>query len=263
MMIIKIGGGEAINLPSIISDMTNIKKSFIIIHGANALRDELASALKKPKRVLTSVSGYSSVYSDKDAVDVILMAYAGLKNKRIVELCQQNGINAVGLSGLDGRMVTGQRNRSIRIQEGGKVKIVRDFSGKPRSVNVFFLKLLLDNGFVPVLSVPIMDEQGVAVNSENDDILALLHRGLQADTIVQLIEAPGYLINPEDPKSLISRIHFNELRHMEEASAGRMKRKIRGLRKTLENGKTRIIIADGRVDQPIQKALQGKGTVII
>jgi len=262
MMIIKIGGGKSINIPAIISDLAFVKEHFVVVHGANALRDELAEALQKPKRVLTSVSGYSSVYSDQDALDVMMMAYAGLKNKRIVELCQQNAINAVGLSGLDGRMVIGQRNRGIRIREGEKIKIVRDFSGKPKSVNVFFLRLLLANGFVPVLSVPILDEQGVAVNSENDDIIALLHRGLQASTILQFIEAPGYLKDPKDPNSLVPKITSAQLEKLEEAASGRIKRKLRGLRKTLENGKTQIIIADGRVDQPVQKALKGEGTVI-
>lgn len=99
MYIIKIGGGASINIEGIIEDLAVIEKPFIIVHGANALRDEIAKKLGMEKQVLTSVSGYSSVFSDEDAINAILMSYAGLRNKRIVESCQKLGINAVGLSG--------------------------------------------------------------------------------------------------------------------------------------------------------------------
>ncbi|MCP4388610.1 MAG: acetylglutamate kinase, partial [Gammaproteobacteria bacterium] len=104
-MLIKIGGGEQINLAAIITDLASLEQPFIIVHGANVLRDQLAQHLGFEKTILTSVSGYSSVFSDQDALDVIMMSYSGLRNKQIVELCQRNGINALGLTGLDGRLV--------------------------------------------------------------------------------------------------------------------------------------------------------------
>ncbi|MFX0062185.1 MAG: [LysW]-aminoadipate kinase [Candidatus Hermodarchaeota archaeon] len=262
MIIVKIGGGKTINLESIIADLAQIQEPFLIVHGANALRDEIAEALGKPKKVLTSISGYSSTYSDKDSIDILIMAYAGLRNKRIVELCHQYRINAVGLSGLDGKLIQGRRNRGIRIRENNKTKIIRDFSGKPDKVNLSFLNLLLENCFVPVLSVPIIDENNNAINSENDDIVTLLQHSLQAETIIQLIEARGFLDNKNDPLSLVSRISVSELIEREEQVEGRMKRKILALRKLLDNGSTKVIISDGRVEHPIQDALAGKGTII-
>ena len=111
MIIVKIGGGAGINLQGIIQDLAQVKEKFIIVHGANALRDKLAEDLGQPKKVVTSVSGYSSVYSDENLIDQMMMAYAGARNKRIVELCHQNGINGVGLSGLDGKAIQGVRNK--------------------------------------------------------------------------------------------------------------------------------------------------------
>ena len=172
MMLIKIGGGEQVNLPAVIADLAEQAQPFIIVHGANVLRDRIAAQLGLEKTVLTSVSGYSSVFSDQDAIDVILMSYSGLRNKQIVELCQRRDINAVGLTGLDGRLVQGERNRGIRVRENGKTLIKRDLSGKPRSINTSLLRLLLDNGYCPVLTIPIADEKGFAINSENDDIVA-------------------------------------------------------------------------------------------
>ena len=144
MIIIKIGGGTDINLKNIVADLANLDEQFVIVHGANALRDQIAKDLNKPKKVMTSVSGYASVFSDETALDIMMMAYAGLRNKRLVELCQQHGINAVGLSGLDGKMIQGERNKGIRIKEDGKLKIIRDFSGKPRSINIDLLKISID-----------------------------------------------------------------------------------------------------------------------
>jgi acetylglutamate/LysW-gamma-L-alpha-aminoadipate kinase len=262
MLIIKIGGGKDINIQGIISDLAEIDDQFIIVHGANALRDDLAERLKSPKKILTSVSGYSSVFSDETAIDILIMAYAGLRNKRIVEFCQQNGINAVGLSGLDGKIIEGLRNKGIRIKEGGKLKIVRDFSGKPKKINHELLTLLLSNGFTPVLSVPIIDEDNVAINSENDDIVNVLQQKINSEKIIQLIEAPGFLEDPSDPQSVVSSLSAKELLIREEKVEGRIKRKILALRKLLESGAHQVILADGRLDNPIKNALAGKGTII-
>ena len=89
MILVKIGGGESINLEAVITDLAKQEQPFIIVHGANVLRDQLAQKLGMEKTILTSASGYSSVFSDQDAIDVIMMSYAGLRNKRIVELCQK------------------------------------------------------------------------------------------------------------------------------------------------------------------------------
>ena len=131
MLIIKIGGGESLNLQGIIEDLTTITEPYLIIHGANALRDQVAEKMGFEKTILTSASGYSSVFSDQDALDAILMAYSGLRNKRLVEMCQKNGVNAIGLSGIDGGMIRGNRNKGIRVVENGKKMMKRDLSGKP------------------------------------------------------------------------------------------------------------------------------------
>ncbi|MBN1349520.1 [LysW]-aminoadipate kinase [candidate division KSB1 bacterium] len=262
MLIIKIGGGKSINLSGIIADLSEVEQAFIIVHGANAARDDLAQKIGVSKKVLTSISGYSSVFSDETAIDLLMMAYAGLKNKRIVELCQQHGINAVGLSGLDGKVIQGKRNSGIKVYEGGKRKIVRDFSGKPKSVNKTLLTLLLENHFTPVLSVPIIDENNVAINSENDDIVNVIQNEFEADQVIQLIEAPGFLKNPDDPASLISRLSVDELQVWEARVEGRIKRKLLALKKLFESGATKVVISDGRTEHPVRDALNEKGTVI-
>jgi acetylglutamate/LysW-gamma-L-alpha-aminoadipate kinase len=262
MMLIKIGGGEQINLAATIADLATLEQPFIIVHGANVLRDQLAQRLGMEKTVLTSVSGYASVFSDQDALDVIMMSYSGLRNKQIVELCQRSGINAVGLSGLDGRLVQGERNKGIRVRENGKTMIKRDLSGKPRSINTGLFTLLLDNGYCPVLTIPIVDENGFAINSENDDIVVRIATALEIDTVIQLIEAPGFLDDPADETSLVSNMSVAELHRREASVDGRIKRKLLALTRLCDGGKKRVIITDGRGEHPIINALDGAGTHI-
>ncbi len=262
MYIVKIGGGNSINLAGIVADLAEIEERFVIVHGANALRDSLAERLGVPRETLTSVSGYTSVYSDAQAIDVILMSYAGLRNKRLVELCQGHGINAVGLSGIDGRLIEGQRNRGIRVREGGKTLIRRDLSGKPKRVNADLLWLLLNSGYTPVLSIPILDEQHAAINSENDDIINLLQASLHAKRIFQFIGAPGFLEDPDDPASLVKHLSQSELTRRQQQVEGRMKRKILALRNLFQAGAAEVTISDGRTEHPVRDALAGKGTLI-
>jgi acetylglutamate/LysW-gamma-L-alpha-aminoadipate kinase len=260
--IIKVGGGAAINLDGIVRDLASLDGHVVVVLGANSVRDDIADRLGTPKKTLTSVSGYASVFSDEAAMDAIMMAYAGLRCSRFVELCQRNGVNAIGLSGIDGRAVQGLRNRGIRVREGGKTIIKRDFSGKPKSVNAPLFRLLMDNGYVPVLTIPIIDENGHAINSENDDIVNVLQQALGADHIVQLIEAPGFLDDKDDPASLVAELSRDEIARREEQVEGRMKRKMLALRRLFESGASRVVIGDGRTESPISDALEGKGTTI-
>ena len=185
-----------------------------------------------------------------------------MRNKRIVEQCHQHGINAVGLTGLDGKMIQGRRNKGIRVYQGKKLKIVRDFSGKPQSVNAPLLNLLLANGYVPVLTVPIIDEQNAAINTENDDVVRVLQQALMANIVINLIEAPGFLEDKDDAASLIKTIPSSELEARELQVEGRMKRKMLAVRKLFEHGASKVVISDGRSSHPVRDALAGQGTVI-
>lgn len=262
MLIVKIGGGDDLNLAGIVGDLAALDQPFLVIHGANALRDRIAEKMGFTKRVITSAKGYSSVFSDDDALDAIFMAYSGLRNKRLVELFQQHGVNAVGLTGLDGRIVQGERNRGIRVVEDGRKMLKRDKSGKPRNVNAALLRLLIDNGYTPVLTIPIADESGAAVNTENDDVVCLLQQALAADTVLQLIGAAGFLQDENDPRSVVSRMTRAELARREQEVTGRMKRKMHALNKLAHGDCRRIILSDGRTDHPVRDALEGRGTWI-
>lgn len=262
MIILKIGGGRHINLEGIVKDLKDLEEKVLIVHGANALRDELGERLGQPKKTVTSVSGYASVYSDEGAIDLMMMAYSGLRNKRLVELCQKNGINALGLTGLDGGAITGKRNKGIRVFENKKKMLLRDFSGKPKAVNNDLLMMLLEHNYVPVLTPPIMDEKGWAINTENDDVVRKLAETLRPHTIVQLIEAPGLLKDPKDQESLIPSLSFSQCEIWESRAEGRMKRKLLAIKKLGQIPDLKVQISDGRCDFPLKEALNGNGTTV-
>lgn len=262
-LLIKVGGGESVNLEAVAADLGSMEDaSYVIVHGANALRDSLARRLGLEKRVVTSVSGYDSVLSDDDAIDLLLMAYAGLCNKRFVEVLHGKGVNAVGLTGLDGALIRGRRNQGIRVRQGDKTLIRRDLSGKPVVANRKLLGLLLDNGYTPVVTVPIVDEHGAAINSENDEIVALLDAALEPDLVIQFVEAPGYLADPSDPRSVVRRMTWDQVAEREAEATGRMKRKMLALKRLGSRPGARVVIADGRVEHPVLDALAGRGTRI-
>ena len=262
MLLIKVGGGAAMNMDGIARDLASLGEPTIVVHGANAYRDELAERLSHPTQKITSASGVESVLTDADALDILIMAYAGVINTRFVALCQSHGVNAIGLTGVDGALVRGRRNPGIRTFEGGKKKIVRDHSGKPTEVNAALLRLLVSEGYTPLVTVPILDESSRPVNTENDTVLALIQESLAAERVVQLLEAPGLLEDPNDPSSLISELSFDEVTERSQVSTGRIQRKLMALAKMARTGCEEIVLADGRVERPIAKALEFEGTTI-
>ncbi len=262
MLILKIGGGAGINMEGIADDIVHLAEPLVIVHGANAWRDDLADRLGVAREVVTSVRGYDSVLATEASMDVMLMAYAGLRNKRIVEALQRRSIQAIGLSGVDGRVIQGKRNPGIPVRQGEKILLRRDLSGKPQGINTALLQLLLSNGYTPVLTVPICDEQGVAISADNDDITAALHRDLRADLIVSLLEAPGFMAEASNPSSVIPAMSRAEVKQWEDRSTGRIKRKLHAITRIMEEYPTKVILSDGRTPHPLADALAGKGTVI-
>ncbi len=134
-----------------------------------------------------------------------------------MEKLQRNGVNAVGLSGLDGRIWEGVRKATITILEAGKKKVLRDdFTGKVEKVNLGLIHLLLNGGFTPVLTPPAISYEGEAINVDGDRAAAMLASALKVDKLIILSNVPGLLRDVQDEGSLIPDIPFE---HIEEFAA--------------------------------------------
>jgi [amino group carrier protein]-L-2-aminoadipate 6-kinase len=121
---------------------------------------------------------------------------------------------------------------------------------------------LLEGGYTPVVSPLAVSEAGEALNVDADRAAAMLAGGMQAETLVLLTAVPGLLRAFPDEGSLIKSLARNQLEQALEFAQGRMKKKVLGAGEALTGGVGRVIIADGRIENPISKALAGNGTVI-
>jgi acetylglutamate/LysW-gamma-L-alpha-aminoadipate kinase len=267
MLIVKVGGGEGVNTEVVCADVAALVKSgqpVVLVHGGSHATNTLSEQLGHPPRIVTSQSGHSSRYTDRETLEIFLMATAGKINKLLVERLQQLGVNAVGLSGIDGRLLEAERKSTLRIVEEGKRKILHgEYSGQIDKVNPGLLTLLLDAGYTPVIAPQAISHESEALNVDGDRAAAALAAALHADTLVILTNVPGLLRDITDPASLIPTIPAAQAPdYLERYAQGRMKRKVLGAVEALEDGVGKVILADGRIESPVQRALSGQGTVI-
>lgn len=265
-LVVKIGGTEGVDFSAICKDaLTLISQSqrLVLVHGGSAEANALGEALDYPPRFITSPSGYTSRYTDRRTLEIFAMAVNGKVNTLLVEQLQTLGINAIGLSGLDGRLMVAKRKTTIRSIENGKQKILRDdYTGKINEVNSHLLKTLLEGGYTPVIAPLAVSTAGEALNVDADRAAASIAAALHAEILLLLTAVPGLMRAFPDESTLI---HSLPRTHLEEAldyAQGRMKKKILGAGEALNRGVGKVIIADGRIANPISSALAGNGTLI-
>lgn len=265
IIVVKIGGGKQVRIPLVCQDvfhLVNEGHKIILVHGGAETANEISQKLGKPPKFVTSVSGYESRYTDRETLEILQMAYAGKINKGIVECLQGMGVNAIGLSGLDGQIWVGRRKSAIRIIENGRKKVLRDdYTGVVEHVNTKLLSLLLQEGYTPVLTLPAVSYDGEAMNVDCDRAAAAVAASLNAKKLIILSNVPGLLRDPDDESSLIKTVK-NEMDEAMQLARGRMKKKVLGAMEALENGVGQVIFGDARIANPIQNALQGLGTVM-
>ncbi|HEY8687179.1 MAG TPA: [LysW]-aminoadipate kinase, partial [Chloroflexota bacterium] len=168
---IKLGGSAGIDTCRFLEDLARLQRPYVLVHGANVELDNLMRGLGIQPRLVTSSDGQVSRYTDSEAMDLFLMAYCGKANKRIVESLQRLGVNAVGLSGMDGRIAVGRRKARIRVVENGKARMLDgDFAGSIEDIDVQLLELLFGAGYVPVLTPPAVSKDGEAINVGGDKL---------------------------------------------------------------------------------------------
>jgi [amino group carrier protein]-L-2-aminoadipate 6-kinase len=270
MYVIKIGGGAAIDETAysrFAEDLAELHEAgapFVVVHGGNAEFSRLSAALGMPPRMITNDKGRVSRYTDRDTIDAMLMTYCGKVNKTIVGIFQQKGINAVGLSGIDGRIATGRRKAVLRGSEDGKAKVLRDdHAGTIEVVDTRLVSLLLANGYVPVLTPPALAvEEARPINVDGDKLALALARELSAAAMLFFSDTPGLLADKDDESTLIKEIDSSDPAAALASAKGRMIVKVEQALKAIEHGVGQVIFADARVEHPVKRALAGEGTRI-
>ncbi len=137
-----------------------------------------------------------------------------------------------------------------------------DFTGRVETINADLLRLLLDNGYTPVVAPLAIGDECEALNVDGDRAAAQVAAALKADALVILSNVPGLLAKFPDEGSLIRHIAPTGLDKAIEIAGGRMKKKVLAAQEAIEGGVGRIVLADSRRPNPIRIALDGEGTVI-
>ena len=266
IIVVKIGGTEGVDFSAICQDVANLLQQgqrLILVHGGSAEANALGEALGCPPKFITSPSGYTSRYTNRKTLEIFLMAVNGKVNTLLVEQLQALGINALGLSGVDGKLILATRKEAVQSLENGKRLVIRDdYTGKIEGVNADLLHMLVTHGYVPVIAPLAISPSGEALNVDADRAAAMVASALAAETLILLTAVPGLMRRFPDESTLIAQLPRNRLPEALEMAQGRMKKKILGAEEALEGGVQKVIIADGRIARPLSNALQGKGTVI-
>jgi acetylglutamate/LysW-gamma-L-alpha-aminoadipate kinase len=267
MYVIKIGGGAAIGeaaYANFAADLAELGLPVVLIHGGNAEFSALSTKLGMPPRMVTSEKGRVSRYTDRETIDAMLMAYAGKVNKTLVAKLQQAGVNAVGLSAIDGGIAVGRRKPVLRGTEDGKTKVLRDdHAGTIEQVDSTLVKLLLDAGYLPVLTPPALAvEEGRPINVDGDKLALELAMALGAEALFFFSDTPGLLLDRDDETSLICEIDAADPEKALTVAKGRMVVKVEAALGAIERGVGRVVFSDARAENPIRRALSGEGTVV-
>ncbi len=231
--VVKLGGTQGVDFAAICQDAADLiaqGQQFVFVHGGSAEANALGESLGQPPRFITSPSGYSSRYTDRQTLEIFLMAVNGKVNSLLVEQLQALGVNSLGLSGLDGRLMLATRKEAIQSIENGKRKVIRDdYTGKIEQVNRALLLALLQGGYLPVIAPLAVSRQGEALNVDADRAAAMLAAALEADTLLLLTAVPGLMRSFPDESTLIHNLPAGQLAASpgirpgtdEEKSAGR------------------------------------------
>jgi len=266
MIVVKVGGGTSLDIDAIVADIVGLKAAgteLLLVHGGAQTTNQVAEALGHPPQFVTSETGHVSRRTDRRTLEIFEMVYCGQLNKMWVEKLQRAGVNAVGLSGLDGRIFEGTRKETLRIKVDGRRMVLRDdWTGTVERVNTGLLRLLSGAGYFPVLTPPGSSTSGEAINVDGDRAAAMVAGALQAEALVILTDMPGLLRQFPDESTLIREIPRSQADRFMPYAEGRMKKKVMGAVEAIEGGVRKVIFADGRIGQPITGALAGGGTHI-
>jgi len=264
MITIKIGGSVVDNLhPSTISDIKKVAETegLIIVHGGGKEVTKVCEQLGKEPKFVTSPSGIKSRYTDKETAEIFTMVISGRINKTIVQMLQKHGINAIGLSGVDARVIEAERKKTLLIinDKGRKQAIDGGYTGKITKVNASFIKLLLDQGLTPVISPIAISEESEFLNVDGDRAAAYVAGSVGCDKVLFITNVDGLLMD----NKLVTKLTLAEAKEIRPKIGPGMEKKILASTEALDMGVKEALIANGQRENPISAAIAHDNCTVI
>ncbi|MBR2054469.1 MAG: acetylglutamate kinase [Clostridia bacterium] len=257
VVVVKYGGNAMINeqlKQQVMEDIVLlwlIGVKVVLVHGGGP---EISDLMKKLGKESTFVDGLR--VTDEETVDIVQMVLAGKINKTLVNLLEMKGGKAMGISGMDGRLIE------------AKMKDVRlGYVGEITKIHINPVLDLLEKGYIPVVSTLGCDRQGHAYNINGDTAAAYIAGALHAERLIMMTDIAGILRDKDDPSSLIPEINLSEAENLykEGVISGGMIPKVDCCVTAIKQGVKKVIIMDGRVPHSILMELltdEGAGTMV-
>ncbi len=264
MITIKIGGSVVDNLhPSTILDIKKVVESegVILVHGGGKEVTKVCEQLGKEPKFVTSPSGIKSRYTDKETAEIFTMVMAGRINKTIVQMLQKNGINAIGLSGVDAKIIQAERKKKLLIvnEKGRKQAIDGGYTGKIKEINSSFIKSLLDQGLTPVISPIAISEESEFLNVDGDRAAAYVAGKVGTDKVLFITNVDGLLMDDK----LVTKLTLAEAKEIRPKIGPGMEKKILASTEALDMGVKEALIANGQKENPISSAISHDNCTVI
>ena len=264
MIVIKIGGSIVDGLhSSTISDLKKIleQEQVVFVHGGGKDVTIIGNKLGKEQKCIVSPGGVKSRYTDKETEEIYTMVMSGKINKTIIRLLLNNGINAVGISGIDGSTIQALRKKKLLVvnDKGRKMIIDGGYTGKINKINTLLIKKLLEGNFVPVISPIALSEETEFLNVDVDRAAAYIAGGLSAEKVIFITNVNGLILNDE----LVKEMRYDEAKKSLPKIGHGMEKKVMACIESLDMGVQEAIIASGDVENPVSSAISHTNCTVI
>ncbi len=257
IVVVKYGGNAMINeslKQQVMEDIVLlwlIGVKVVLVHGGGP---EISETMEKLGKKAVFVDGLR--VTDKETFDIVQMVLAGKVNKTLVNLLEMNGGKAMGISGMDGRLIESE----VKDEKLGYV-------GKITNINIQPVMDLLEKGYIPVISTLGCDREGNAYNINGDTAAAYIAGAMNAERLIMMTDIAGILRDKDDPSTLIPEVTISEAKKLydEGVISGGMIPKVDCCIEALEKGVENVIIMDGRVPHSILMEIltdEGAGTMV-
>ena len=235
----------------------------VMVHGGGPQLTALSESLGLATQI---VDGRR--VTDEKSIDVTSMVLNGLINTRILAICRDLNIDAVGISGVDAGLVRAHRRAPVKREDGSERTIDYGFVGDIDAVNTAVLLKLLDNGLMPVVSPLSADDKGVLLNINADTVAAAIGAAVQAEKLILCTGAPGILEDAADPGSLISYTDLRGLQRLRAAGSllDGMLPKAQAIEDAIRGGVRRVHIVSYKTGEGILGEVftnEGTGTLVV
>ncbi|MEM2905718.1 MAG: [LysW]-aminoadipate/[LysW]-glutamate kinase [Candidatus Bathyarchaeia archaeon] len=265
-VVVKIGGSilqagaPDLNLVNDIKAISTTER-LVLVHGGGDEVTQAAEKMGKQQVFTVSPEGFRSRYTDKETLEIYVMVMAGKINKEIVATLRSFQVPAFGVSGVDGGLLTAERKkRLISIDERGRKRIIEGgYTGRITAANVQLLRLLMENGYLPIVAPLALSQEYEILNVDGDRTAAFLAGALGAEKLVFLTDVKALILDGQP----VPRLTMAEAQERLSSIGPGMITKVYAALEALKMGVKEAIITSGLKPQPITSAVtKGSGTVI-